>query len=261
MPDVPVSSPDYALLDRAGAARVAFYPRAERSPAPPYAADYQFEVAPGIHLGARLYVSDLAFPTIVYFHGNGEVVSDHDDIAELYFRAGTNLLVIEFRGYGTSNGQPTFGTLAPDARIAARLAHELLDRGGASPKRFIMGRSMGAHSALEIAANASDGFSGLILESGAGSLRRWVERLGLGSEGEALVEAHEAKIRSIRLPSLMIHGEIDELIPLERAWETYELLDPADRTMLVIPGAGHNDIIWVGHEEYFGAIGEFVARL
>ena len=253
--------PDYGVLDRAGAAQSAFYPRRGGSAPPPFASDHLFEVAPGIQLGARFYVSGQELPTIIYFHGNGEVASDHDDVAQMYFRSGTNLMVVEFRGYGTSNGQPNFETLVTDSRVAVRLAHAMLDELGFSKARFVMGRSMGAHSALEIAANAPDGLRGMILESGAGNLRRWIERIGGGDEGIRLAEAHEAKIRSIRLPTLMIHGERDELIPLDRAREVFEMLDPADRTLLVIPGAGHNDIVWLGAREYFAAIKDFVGRL
>lgn len=121
-----------------------------------------------------------------------------------------------------------------------------------------MGRSLGAHSALEIAANAAEGLSGLILESGAGNLRRWVQQLG--QEGQALAAAHEAKLRSITLPCLMIHGENDELIPLESAMQVYEMLASSEREMVVIAGAGHNDIVWIGAEQYFEAIGRFVAQ-
>lgn len=246
------------MLDRAGAASTAFYPSGSQSPPPAGASDHVLRVAPGIQLGARLYASDPTLPTIVYFHGNGEVASDHDDVAPMYFRAGANLLVIEFRGYGSSNGVPTFANLISDARTSAHLAHELLDERQFSPRRFVMGRSMGAHSALEIAANEPDGFLGVILESGAGNLKRWVERLGLGGDGSRLLAEHEAKLRSIRLPVLMIHGELDELIPLDRARELYEMLDLTERELLVIPGAGHNDIVWIGHAAYFAAISGFV---
>ncbi|MGE0601682.1 MAG: alpha/beta hydrolase [Dehalococcoidia bacterium] len=252
------TAPDYSALDRAGAARTAFYPRPDHSAPPKSATDHRFEVEPGIHVGARLYMADPAFPTIVYFHGNGEVASDHDDISEFYFASGANLLVIEFRGYGASNGQPTFESLVKDARTSIVLAHEFLDRLGFGKVRFVMGRSMGAHSALEIAANAPDGLSGLILESGAGNLRRWIDRLDLGEEGMRLLAAHEAKLRSIQLPCLMIHGEYDDLIPLATAREVYDLLESSDRKMLVIPNAGHNDIVWVGAQQYFAAIAEFV---
>lgn len=252
------TQPDYAALDRAGAARTAFYPRSERSSPPAGASDHRFEVAPGVRLGARFYAADKSFPTILYFHGNGEIASDHDDVAQLYHRAGTNLLVIEFRGYGASNGTPTFESLVLDAKTSVALAHALLDDRGFAASRFVMGRSLGAHSALEIAANAAEGLSGLILESGAGNLRHWVQQLG--QEGQALAAAHEAKLRSITLPCLMIHGENDELIPLESAMQVYEMLASSEREMVVIAGAGHNDIVWIGTAQYFEAIGRFVAQ-
>ena len=138
-----IGSPDYSVLDRAGAARSAFYPRSDRSAPPEGASDHSLEIADGIHLGARLYGSNPGCPTIVYFHGNGEVANDHDDVAALYFQAGANLLVVEFRGYGKSNGEPTLTTLMSDARAAAALAHELLDERGFSPERFVMGAAWG----------------------------------------------------------------------------------------------------------------------
>lgn len=254
------TGPDYAVLDRAGAAQTAFYPRSEHSAPPPFATDHLFEVEPGVRLGARFYAKDRSLPTVIYFHGNGEVASDHDDVVSLYFSAGTNLMVIEFRGYGASNGRPSFETLIQDARTSVRMAHQLLDSLGFDNARLVMGRSMGAHSALEIAANAAAGLSGLILESGAGNLKRWIDRLDLGEEGLQLLAAHEAKLRSITLPCLMIHGEHDDLIPLASAREVYNMLESSDRKLLVIPRAGHNDIVWVGANEYFAAIAEFVTR-
>jgi hypothetical protein len=91
--------PDYALLDRGGASARIFFPRPDRTEPPGDARDYLIEVAPGVSLGARLYARDADWPTILYFHGNGEVVGDHDDIAPLYHaRAGANLFVVDFRG-------------------------------------------------------------------------------------------------------------------------------------------------------------------
>ena len=255
------AAPDYALLDRAGMAAQAFYPRPDRVPPPPGAEDLSIEVEPGVAVAARFYASDPALATILYFHGNGEVASDHDEIAPLYAQAGANLFVAEFRGYGRSGGRPTFASLVTDAHtIAARFGALLGERGFAA-RRFVMGRSLGSHSALELAANGGDQFRGLIIESGAANLRRMLARLGMdaGGEGGALAAAHEAKIRSIRLPALIIHGERDELIPLEHAAELYELLAETRRELVVIPNAGHNDLLWRGLRQYFEAIQAFLA--
>lgn len=255
--------PDYALIDRAGAASFLFYPRRDRSPGPEGSVDYRIVVDGDIELGARHYTRDPAAPTILYFHGNGEIVSDHDDIAPLYHETGANLLVVDFRGYGASSGSPTFAALVDDVPAIVAAFHRLLDESGHRAARFIMGRSLGSHPALEIAANHAERFSGLVIESGAANLRRLLTMLGLSpgeGPGQALVEAHERKIRSIQLPVLILHGEYDELIPVEHAAELYDLLDATDRTLEVIPGAGHNDILWRGQDQYFDAIAHFIAN-
>lgn len=261
-----MNPPDYSLLDREGASARIFFPRPDDSDAPDGARDYDIEVAPGVTLGARLYAADAAWPTILYFHGNGEVVGDHDDIAPLYHeRASANLFVVDFRGYGRSGGRPSFATLAGDAHPVAARFHELLDELGFPGARFVMGRSLGSHPALEIAANAAERFAGVIIESGAASLRRVVSYLGAsisGDEAQALSAAHEAKIRAIQRPALIIHGEQDELVPLTVAEELYDLLAATEREreIVVIPGAGHNDLLWVGLVPYFTAIASFLRR-
>jgi len=253
------TAPDYALLDRAGAGSI-FFPRPDHGPPPSGAEDHWLVVAPGVRVAARFYVQDPALPTLLYFHGNGEVASDHNDIAPLYHQAGANLFVAEFRGYGGSDGRPSLATLVADARPVAQQFHALLDSGGFNGPRFVMGRSLGSQPALEIAAHAADRFQGLIIESGAAGMRRFLGRLGLreGEEAAKLVARHEAKIRAIRLRTLLIHGEQDDLVPLAQAAELDELLRDTDRRLVIIPGAGHNDLLWRGLRQYFDAIGELL---
>ena len=254
--------PDYGLLDRLGGASQIFFPRPDLSLPPSEAEDLWLEVEPGVRLGARLYGFDTGWPTILYFHGNGEVVGDHDDISELYRDTRLNLLVVDFRGYGRSDGRPSFGALVSDGPGAAARFHEALDSRGFGEKRLVMGRSLGAHPALEVAARAGDRFAGMIIESGAGNMRRIASRFGLGAaEAAALVEAHDAKIASITLPALFIHGERDELIPIESAVELYELIGSEQKAFVGLQGAGHNDLLWLRASEYFSAIRDFVASI
>src|SRR4051812_24654664 len=69
---------DYGLIDRVRLRFPLFYPAPDRSRAPEGATDHLIEVAPGVFLGARHYRGQGGFPTVLYFHGNGEVVGDHD---------------------------------------------------------------------------------------------------------------------------------------------------------------------------------------
>jgi pimeloyl-ACP methyl ester carboxylesterase len=261
--DMPDEQPDYSLLDSGGLSQMIFYPRADVSRAPAHAEDFSFEITPGVTLGARLYISDPANPTILYFHGNGEVAGDHNDIAPFYYHEETNLCVVEFRGYGNSTGAPSFAALVGDGVSSSEWFHRLLDERGFCGHRFVMGRSLGSQPALEVAARTPGRFRGLIIESGAGSIRGMLSRAGLDPAEDAavrLVAAHDEKIRSIKLPALIIHGEQDELVPLARADELRELLGSPEKELLVIHGAGHNDILWRGAAEYFGSLGAFVRR-
>lgn len=250
----------YALLDRVGAASI-FFPRDDQRPPPPGSRDLSIEVDAGIEVAARFYAQDPANPTILYFHGNGEVAADHDDIAPFYHAIGLNLFVAEFRGYGRSNGQPSYEALVEDAHPVVEFFHTALDQEGFDARRYIMGRSLGSQPALEVASRAADRFQGLIIESGAGLIGRMLQRLGLELSGEAaaLAEHHESKIRAIRLPALLIHGERDDLVPIRAAIELDELLAETERELVVIPDAGHNDLLWRGQTRYFEAIAKFVA--
>jgi pimeloyl-ACP methyl ester carboxylesterase len=237
-----------------------FYPRTDLYPPTNGATDHFIEVEPGVRLGARFYGVNPEWPSLLYFHGNGEIASDYDDISALYQDHDINLFVGDFRGYGASTGHPTVATLVSDAHPAVEAFHALLDGLGYSRRRFVMGRSLGAHPALEVAARAGERFEGLIIESGASNIRRSLERYGLLDTelGGRLARAHEEKLASITLPALIIHGEYDELVPLETAHQLFDLLQQAPRKLVTIPEAGHNDLLWAGERLYFGAIAELV---
>jgi pimeloyl-ACP methyl ester carboxylesterase len=261
---VAAAAPNYGLLDEAGLGGAMFYPRPNESPPPPAASDHLIEVdskfTPPVVIGARHYITDPIWPTILYFHGNGEVASDHDGIAPLYRDIGINLFVAEFRGYGDSTGTPTCATLVSDTHPLVAAFHRILDQLGCAEERYIMGRSLGANPALEVAANAADRFRGLIIESGAGNIRRYLARAGLeGTElGGDLAHAHEQKLSAIALPTLIIHGEIDILVPPATANALRDLLTGTAPALEVIPHAGHNDLLWVGREQYLSAIERLV---
>ena len=250
--------PDYGIIDREGLVQQMFYTRRDWRPPPRGASDYDVTVDDEVQVACRLYPSGLTAPSILYFHGNGEVVSDYDNVAPLYITAGINLMVADYRGYGASGGHPSFAGMLADAHAVAAAFHGILDEGGFGPRRFIMGRSLGAHPALELAAHEPDRFSGLITESGAALITRMVNTLaslGLTEAAEELDRRHTAKLQAITMPALVLHGTQDNI---ERAYALFETLTMPDKRLVPIQGAGHNDIMWVGLAEYFAAIRKFV---
>lgn len=253
---------DYALVDRLGIGRQMFFPRPDLSQARPGAEDFRIEVAPGVRVHARFHPASASSPTILFFHGNGEVVSDYDDVAEEYRASGLGFFVADYRGYGGSDGQPGFAVIIEDAHPIAARFHAVLDGRGSTGKRFVMGRSMGSHAALELAARGPAQFSGLILESGVGHLSRLVRFFSgrpVTPEAQAVFDAHAEKVRSIALPALVLHGQEDELVPVETAVEFHGMLTTPDKELVVIPGVGHNDIFYNGRDRYFAAVRAFTS--
>jgi alpha-beta hydrolase superfamily lysophospholipase len=262
-PDDAIPHQDFAILDRPDALSVMFYPRPDRRAGPPGARDLSVPVAADTAIHCRWHPLTPAAPAVLFFHGNGEVVADYDDIAGVYRHFGMSLFAAEYRGYGASTGRPSFGGMLADALTAADAFHETLDADGTTGPRFVMGRSLGALSAVEVAARRPQRFRGVILESGSAGVRGW-QRFARPDDDpaawDALREGQLAKLRAISLPLLTIHGEWDELIPLDTALEVQQVIGSAVKDLEVIPSAGHNDLMALGITQYFEALAAFVAR-
>lgn len=253
--------PDYSILDRPEILRFVFYPRRDWTPPPAGASDYLVSVEQGVSISCRFYPASPGAPSILYFHGNGEVACDHDWIAPLYNREGIGLFVADYRGYGRSDGTPTFSGMTADAHSIFSFFLETVRSSGRSEPLFLMGRSLGSHSAAELAFHYPENVTGLIVESGSPNVARLARLFGLSSERLAdLGETLSARIRSITLPALIIHGERDSLIPLNEAITLHEEIGSQEKRLVIIPGADHNDIMLLGTEQYFSAIRDFVFR-
>ena len=249
---------DYSALDRQDISTNSFYPRAHWTPTPEGAEDHAVAVAEGISLSCRFFPVGRANPTILFFYGNGETAASYDQIASFYCRIGVNFFIADYRGYGRSGGEPTFTAMLSDARQVLEYLEGVLERGGFTGPVFVMGRSMGRHAAFELGANASERLAGVIIESGRPTLGQFVYRLD-PTTGQALEAAYQEKVASIALPALVIHGEMDELAPLQSAVGMYEKFPSPEKRLLTIPWAGHNDLLYQGINEYFNTIRGFVA--
>jgi len=90
-------------------------------------------------------------PCILYFHGNGEVACEHDWLAQLYNTEGISLFVADYRGYGLSDGVPSFASVTADAHSICSFFLEKVRPSGNGVPLFVMGRSLGSHCAVELA--------------------------------------------------------------------------------------------------------------
>ena len=257
----------FTILDQPAALRVMFYPRRSWLGISLLSSvhDGRVEVESGVSVGYSLHLAESQSPLILYFHGNGEIARDYDSIAPFYTSLGISLLVADYRGYGWSDGFPTASSLVHDAPLVFEALGQMLgEAGGEVPQRvFVMGRSLGSAAAIEVARHRQEAIAGLILESGFAHTLQLLARLGVVLENldEAQdVFANLTKISQIGLPTLVVHGQDDMLIPASEGVALYEGSAAPDdeKRLVVIPGAGHNDLLTMGADTYFEAIREFV---
>jgi len=255
--------PDYSALDQSSAINYIFYPRRDFTPCPENAFDLAIPVKDEVTISCRFHISDRHWPWILFFHGNGEVVSDYDEIAPFYHQRKLNLVVADYRGYGTSGGIPTLADLVRDAQTIFQGVQKELGEKGFISSLWIMGRSLGSISALELGYRYPGRIMGLIIESGFCSVARIITHLGIPKTGvdlERIDQESVEMIRKISIPVLIMHGEQDTLVPVQEAKDLFRSLGSDKKELLTIPRATHNDIMIVGSQKYFDTLQQFIDR-
>ena len=220
--------------------------------------DVLIPVGEDVVIGGRFHMVQPTAANILYFHGNGEIVAEYDDIAVLYNQLGLNFLPVDYRGYGRSTGSPTVTAMMRDAHLIYDFVRAWLKENGFDGPLLVMGRSLGSASALEIAANYGEEIDGLIIESGFAYAIPLLKLLGVRVWAMDLKEedgfGNLQKIEAYEGPTLVIHAEYDHIIPFANGEALWEASPAADKRLLPIPGANHNDIFLHGIREYFDSI-------
>lgn len=259
--------PDYTVLDQPRVLSYLFHPRKD----PFYSDDHpntiMIPVENGIEIGACFHMTEeKQSPSILFFHGNGEIVSDYDDLAMLYNRMGINFLAVDYRGYGRSTGDPTVAGMMQDCHAIFDFTLTYLKENGFTGDLTVMGRSLGSASALALASTPSVAarFQNLVIESGFAFAAPLLETLGIPAASIGFKEeagfSHVDKIRKWHGPILIIHAEFDHIIPFSDGQALFEACgSPKDKKRLIkIPGANHNDIFMRGMDLYMEGIRQFV---
>jgi fermentation-respiration switch protein FrsA (DUF1100 family) len=258
---------DYSILDRPEILMFLFHPRPElhRPAGNSSAQDILITVEPGVDVGARFHMAANSGVNILFFHGNGEIVSDYDELGPVYNQMGINFLAIDYRGYGRSTGQPTVSAMMADCHVIFSFVKEWLATNNYAGPLVVMGRSLGSASVLELVQHYKNDIDGLIIESGFAHATPLLTLLGIDTE--ALGFKEEAgfrnidKIRHFDKPTLIIHAELDHIIAYSEGEALYNGCAAPDKTLLKIPGANHNDIFMRGFTEYMTGVKALTIKL
>ncbi len=255
----------YEKLDHPEVLAALFYPRQDTTPLPVGAQDHGIEVAAGVTLGARFFLTaDPAAVNLLFFHGNGEVVGDYDDVGPQYNGQGVNFLAVDYRGYGQSTGVPTVTAMLQDAHRVLSWVLAWLAGEGRIGHLVVMGRSLGSVSAIELAAS-EEAVAGLIVESGIAQTLPLLRTLGLDAQRLGIDEAdgfgNLEKIARVQKPTYLLHAQHDQIIPVVLAEELQSACGARSKEFQMIPGADHNNILALTGKLYFQAIKQFLKRV
>ena len=193
--------------------------------------------------------------TLLFFHGNAGNISHRLDSIKIFHDLGLSTFIIDYRGYGQSQG-----TISEQGTyLDAEAAWNYLTQKRKIPEQqiIVFGRSLGAAIAAHIALKHKPG--GLILESAFTSVPDMAARLYPAFPVRLLSRFQyntKKMLLSVASPVLIIHSPDDEIIPFENGLQLYESArDPKE--MLRIRG-GHNDGFLVSGSTYSGGISKFI---
>jgi uncharacterized protein len=191
--------------------------------------------------GARLSMLWLRLPrpagVVFYLHGNGGNLASWFVNADFYRRANFDLVMLDYRGYGKSTGRIS----SQDELLAdVRAAWQQVAPHYAGQRVVLLGRSLGTGLAAELASQVQPDLTVLVspYASMAALARRhypWVPEAVLRYPLRT-----DQVIGRLRHPVLLLHGERDDLIPLQHS-QALLARQPAARLVVVL-GAGHNDL-------------------
>jgi pimeloyl-ACP methyl ester carboxylesterase len=181
----------------------------------------------------------------LYFHGNAGNITDRYDHFREIASAGSSVLMIDYRGYGKSSGRPTEEGFYRDADAA----YDHLIRVGRRADQIILhGESLGTAVAVDLASRRP--CAGVVLEAPFTSGKD-VARTVLPVIGPLVIWSFDSrkKIGRIHAPILIIHGDRDEIIPTRLGQALFEAA-PEPKSIWIVPGAHHNDIVETAGANY-----------
>ncbi|TFG09035.1 MAG: hypothetical protein EU539_00555 [Promethearchaeota archaeon] len=255
------------FIDNPNISSVVFYPRKIPIPSnlPANINVLKFKINEGITIGGYFFLQERSLPTILLFHGNGEVALEYRYFNHLFFKCGVNLAVMDFRGYGHSSGKPTYSSLISDALPIYKAFREWMDNNEVKNSLFIQGRSLGSICASEIGSHDPKDLKGVIFESGFASAYNMMVRL-FGVRGPDITPetlkpySNDTRMEKFKKPVLILHGTMDWIIPKDEAKLIFEVLpDDIDKKLIMIDGAGHNNIFSF-EKEYFEPLKAFIQK-
>lgn len=192
----------------------------------------------------------------LYLHGNGSNMGDELKRAFKFHELGFSCLMLDYRGYGRSQGKfPTELSAYEDAEAAWNYLTQVRQ---IPPQQILLyGHSLGGAIAIELATRHPE-IAGLVVESSFTTMLSMVNHIGQFRIFPVDLLLHQrfdslSKVRLLQMPVLFLHGSADTFVP---AYMSQALFDaaPEPKKLLLVPEARHLDVAELGGAEYSNAL-------
>jgi len=198
--------------------------------------------------------------TIIYHHGNKDNIEYYWPRIELLYKAGFNVFVYDYNGFGMSGGTSTETSLYANARAAWDYVVRRKDADTTLVTNY--GFSLGCAAAVDVSTQHATPHA-LILEAPFSSSESLVQSgTILNIPGSYLMDgafANDAKIGMNTAALLILHGTNDTFIPIDRNGRSLFELARNPKTFRAVEGANHDDVPRVmGDQNYIDLITAFI---
>lgn len=220
------------------------------------AVDRWLTTSDGTRLNAWWFPKPNARFATLFLHGNAGNVTHRIDHAQAVLNAGSAFLVVDYRGYGKSQGQPSERGLYQDADAAYA---DLLHLGYPPERILVQGESLGTAIAVDLATRKQ--CAGVILESPLMSAGRMAGKV-LPFLGPLVVRGYDtySKISRVHAPLMVIHGDADEIVPFSQGKAVFDVANEP-KQFWPVSGAHHNDLLEIAASAYVERLRDFYHRL
>jgi fermentation-respiration switch protein FrsA (DUF1100 family) len=209
--------------------------------------DVTLEAADGVQLHGWYIPKRESEQVLLFFHGNAGNISHRRESIQLFHQLGLNVFIIDYRGYGKSEGRPSEQGLYRDAAAAWRYLTGV--KGFDPDDVVIFGRSLGGAVAAELAARVEA--RGLILESTMSSAREFARAVFTILSRLVVVryDFNTAQlIKHVHYPVLVLHSPEDEIMPFHLGRKVYDLANQPKH--FVHMRGDHNNGFLLSQPEY-----------
>ena len=214
--------------------------------------------ADGVRINAFYHSNPASKQVLLWFHGNAENIGYGLEHLRSLAKIGVNILAVDYRGYGRSEGKPDEAGVYLDADAA--YDYLIQQRHFRAQDIFIYGHSLGGAVAINLASRRPCG--GLIVQSSFTTARAMARRVFAIPLIEYVVKSRFDslhKIRDVHAPILIVHGTRDEVVPIEMGQQLFQAA-PEPKRFYPIERATHNNLMEVGGASYLACLQTFIAE-